>query len=214
MNFNLIEIDAWDRKDCFRHFISQASSTYSITVNIDITNLYHYVEIHDYRFYPVFTWVVSKAVNNHKEFKMGFNEEGKLGYYDQIEPDYAILDEETKDMTSLYTPFAESFSAFYMDMLEDMKAYKDDKIESTKPANFFIVSCLPWFSYTSFNVISHSNSPLLFPMVTWGKYFRQDNKIIIPLTLQIHHAVADGYHCSLFYSDVEQMVDRPETYIK
>ena len=55
-------------------------------------------------------------------------------------------------------------------------------------------------SYSSFNVNNEGKQPFLFPMVTWGKYFEQDNKIIIPVTIQIHHAVADGYHCSLFYS--------------
>ncbi|WP_252241915.1 CatA-like O-acetyltransferase [Clostridium sp. ZBS18] len=36
----------------------------------------------------------------------------------------------------------------------------------------------------------------------------------MPLTLQVHHAVADGYHCSLFYSDVQQVLENPQNYIK
>ena len=41
-------------------------------------------------------------------------------------------------------------------------------------------------------------------MVTWGKYYECDGKIIMPVTLQIHHAVADGYHCAKFYEDILQ----------
>ena len=36
----------------------------------------------------------------------------------------------------------------------------------------------------------------------------------MPLTLQIHHAVADGYHCGLFFRDVEEMLRRPELFLK
>lgn len=36
----------------------------------------------------------------------------------------------------------------------------------------------------------------------------------MPLTMQIHHAAADGYHCSLFYSDVEEVLKRPEEYLE
>ena len=51
-------------------------------------------------------------------------------------------------------------------------------------------------------------------MVTWGKFFEENNKIIMPLTIQVHHAVADGYHCSLFFSDVEEISRNPEQYLK
>ncbi|WP_456008716.1 CatA-like O-acetyltransferase, partial [Clostridium butyricum] len=54
----------------------------------------------------------------------------------------------------------------------------------------------------------------LFPMVTWGKFFEENNKIIMPLTIQVHHAVADGYHCSLFFSDIEEISRNPEQYLK
>ncbi|NSB44721.1 chloramphenicol O-acetyltransferase [Clostridium saccharoperbutylacetonicum] len=51
-------------------------------------------------------------------------------------------------------------------------------------------------------------------MITWGKFFEEGKKIIMPLTIQIHHAVADGYHCSLFFSDVNKILLNPEEYLK
>ena len=53
----------------------------------------------------------------------------------------------------------------------------------------------------------------LFPMVTWGKYYEVNERVKLPLTLQIHHAVADGYHCSLFFEAVEQIVSNPGQYL-
>ena len=39
MPFELIDIESWERKEFYRHFINEVVCTYSVTVNIDITNL-------------------------------------------------------------------------------------------------------------------------------------------------------------------------------
>ncbi|MBN7573323.1 MULTISPECIES: CatA-like O-acetyltransferase [Clostridium] len=215
MGFNVINMNTWVRKECFNHFFNNAKCTYSITVNIDITNLYNYIKTNELRFYPTFTWVVSKAINSYEEFKMAFDEEGKLGFFDEIGPSYSVLNDGTKVMSDLYTPFNNKFLSFYGDMENSLNNYKQDANFTTKyQNNFFIVSCLPWFDYTSFNVNNEGSSPFLFPMVTWGKFFEEGNKIIMPVTIQVHHAVADGYHCSLFFSDVKEISLNPELYLK
>lgn len=215
MGFNVIDLNTWDRKERFNHFFNNAKCTYSITVNIDITNLYNYTKTNKLRFYPTFTWVVSKVINNYKEFKMAFDEKGRLGFFDEIGPSYSVLNNKTKVTSDLYTSFNSVFANFYMDMENNLNKYKKDANFTTKfQNNFFIVSCLPWFSYTSFNVNNEGSTPFLFPMVTWGKFFKEDNKIIMPVTIQVHHAVADGYHCSLFFSDVKEISLNPEKYLK
>ncbi|WP_026885603.1 CatA-like O-acetyltransferase [Clostridium beijerinckii] len=215
MRFNIINMNTWARKECFNHFFNNAKCTYSITVDIEITNLYNYIKTNELRFYPTFTWVVSKVINSYQEFKMAFDEEGRLGFFDEIGTSYSVLNDKTKVMSDLYTPFNNKFLSFYGDMENALNNYKQDANFTTKfQNNFFIVSCLPWFDYTSFNVNNEGSSSFLFPMVTWGKFFEEGNKIIMPVTIQVHHAVADGYHCSLFFSDVKEISLNPELYLK
>ncbi|MGL5820984.1 MAG: CatA-like O-acetyltransferase [Sarcina sp.] len=214
MGFNIIDMNTWSRKECFRHFFENIKCTYSITVEIDITNLYKYIKNNRLRFYPTFTWIVSKTINNYQEFKMAFDEEGRLGFFDEIGPSYSVLDEKTKVMSNLYTPYASKFFEFYNDMKSALNSYKQNANFNTElQKNFFVVSCLPWFNYTSFNVNNEGNNAFLFPIITWGRFFEEGNKIIMPVTIQIHHAVADGYHCSLFFSDIKEISLRPEEYL-
>lgn len=214
MSFHLIDLENWERRDCFNHFFTIAKSTYSLTVNMDITNLIGFIRERNYRLYPTFTWIVSRAINNHIQFRMGLNINKSLGYYDTVSPDYAVLNERTQIMDSLCTPYKEEFLVFYKHMVSDIENYKTKEIHTQKYSNSFIVSCLPWLNYTSFTATNESQYPFLFPMVTWGKYRESEGKILMPLTLQIHHAVADGYHCSLFYNDIEQIIMNPEMYMK
>lgn len=206
MGFNIINKDTWNRKNTFEHFYNNAKCTYSLTVNIDITDMYNFIKENGFRFYPTFTWIVSKALNNHQEFKMGFDQEGRLGFFDVIGPSYSVLNDKTKVMSDLYTPYSNNFLEFYERMSNDLDSYKEDTNYTTEfQSNFFIASSIPWCTYTSFNVNNEGKESFLFPMVTWGKFFKQNHRLLIPLTLQVHHAAADGYHCSLFFEDVQEI---------
>lgn len=46
-----------------------------------------------------------------------------------------------------------------------------------------------------------TSSNKIVKMITFGKYKNDNGRYIIPLTLQISHAIADGYHVSLFYEN-------------
>ena len=39
MAFQLIDLENWERREFYEHFISQVVCTYSVVVNLDITNL-------------------------------------------------------------------------------------------------------------------------------------------------------------------------------
>ncbi|MBP8894155.1 MAG: chloramphenicol acetyltransferase CAT, partial [Saprospiraceae bacterium] len=53
----------------------------------------------------------------------------------------------------------------------------------------------------------------LIPIFTMGKYFQQDNKILLPMSVQVHHAVCDGYHTSRFFNEVQELVSNFETWL-
>lgn len=213
MNFKLIDMEQWERAECYKHFSTIAKSTYSITVDVDITELLNYIRDYNLRLFPTFTWVVATAINKQEEFRMGYDEKGHLGIWDEIYPDYSVIDENTKIMTSLCTPYEKSFSLFYKQMCQDADTYKCSKKETGKYPNFFVASCIPWLRYSSFTATNESEYTFLFPMVTWGKYYKVEDRVKMPLTLQIHHAVADGYHCSLFFQEVEEIISNPGKYL-
>lgn len=214
MKFNVIDKSNWERKECFEHFMNIANCSYSITVKLDITKLQKYLRKKSLRFYASFTWIISKCINNQKEFRMGYDIDRNLGYFDRISPSYSVLNEDTKIMNDLFTEYDECFSNFYKEMINCLDKYKKDSKFSTefKP-NFFIVSCLPWIEYSSFNVNNHGDESFLFPMVTWGKFVSENDKTLIPVTIQVHHAVADGYHCGEFFKNLEEIVNNPEKFL-
>ena len=59
-----------------------------------------------------------------------------------------------------------------------------------------------------------SNLSFLRPMFVWGKYRRQGEELLMPFTIQVHHAAADGYHCHLLFTDLERVLREPQSYLK
>lgn len=41
-----------------------------------------------------------------------------------------------------------------------------------------------------------------YPRSNWGKYVTRDGRITLPVTLTVHHALADGLHISRFYENL------------
>lgn len=74
MSFEKVDIENWARKEYYETYMNTIPCTYSISTKIDVTNLKKYISEKKLKFFPVILFSVSKILNDHKEFKMGFNE--------------------------------------------------------------------------------------------------------------------------------------------
>ncbi|MFF5995068.1 type A chloramphenicol O-acetyltransferase [Lysinibacillus sp. KU-BSD001] len=210
MKFNVIDIDHWDRKAYFEHFLNNTRCTFSVTANIDITQLLEKLRKKDIKLYPTFIYMVTRIVNAHKEFRTCFDEEGRLGYWDEMTPNFTIFHKDDKTFSNIWSEYSVDFTSFYKNYQEDMKLYSNVKNMNPKkhePKNTFPISCIPWISFTGFNLNIFNDGTYLLPIITSGKFFEQGDKILFPISLQVHHAVCDGYHASEFLNELQQLVD-------
>mgnify|MGYP003618696566 CR=1 FL=1 len=216
MNFHLIDIEQWERKPYFQHYSHSVKCTYSITANIEITELLHEIRRKNLKLYPVLLYILTTVVNKHQEFRTCFDQNGKLGYWDTMNPSYTIFHKENESFSSIWTTYHKDFSSFYANYLDDIKHYGDIMEFQSKPNtpnNTFPVSSIPWVSFTGFNLNIYNDAEFLLPIFTLGKYFEQNGKVLIPLSIQVHHAVCDGYHVSRYINEVQELAVNFETWL-
>ncbi|MBC3939187.1 chloramphenicol acetyltransferase CAT [Anaerotruncus massiliensis (ex Liu et al. 2021)] len=211
--FHPIELDRWERKDTFQNFMDLDCS-YSVTQDLCVTPFHAHVRARGLRFYPAFSWAVLYAVNRHREFRMGLDGEGRPGYYDEIHAEYTVLDRRTGNMDSLNTAYRAAFSEFHAAMSADLERFERDGTRTVSRENSVLLSCVPWFTYTGLSFHMKSNLSFLRPMFVWGRYRRQGEELLMPFTIQAHHAATDGYHCHLLFADLERVLREPENYLK
>ena len=137
--------------------------------------------------------------------------DGNLIKWDVIYPSYAHFRKEDENFTKTVTEFSEDLFEFHARFLSDREKYRDVRaIVENQPPNFFDLSCLPWVRYKHFDVHVFDKGRFLAPVITWGKYKPEHGKLIMPLTMNIHHAVADGFHLSRFFNEVQVLINALE----
>lgn len=65
---------------------------------------------------------------------------------------------------------------------------------------------IPWMTFTSFNLNIFGDGKYLLPIFTMGKAFIREEKTYLPLSIQVHHAVCDGYHVSRFVDTLQRKI--------
>jgi chloramphenicol O-acetyltransferase type A len=215
MEFNIINRENWYRKEYFEHYLKQ-QTTFSITHNINITVLMKNLKKKNYKLYPAFIFMVTKIANSHREFRTNFNTEGHLGYWTEVLPSYTIFDKKTCTFSAIWSPNLTHFSEFHAQYEKDVEKYNGTATLFPKtpvPENIIPISMIPWSSFTSFNLNINNGGNFLLPIITGGKYSQIEDELFLPISLQLHHAICDGYHASIFLNDLQKLADESECWL-
>lgn len=216
MNFKKIDMSNWDRLENYTWFTTKNRCKINMTMNVDVTKLVKIIKEKKLRHYTTFTYIVSKVVNANDEFKMNYDEKGDLGIYDIVHPRYPIFHESDKRLSVLWTEYSDDFNLFYDRFIDDVKTFGEKRSMAAKgpfPPNCFDISSLPWSSFTSFNCPQANDIVWLPPFVMVGRYFENIDKILLPVSISVHHATCDGYHVSKFFNEFQNIASNFDQYI-
>lgn len=215
--FTPLDLETWPRREIFYYFSKMAPTGYSLTVQLDITRLRRTLKSAGVKFYPAYLWLVTRTLHQQTEFKLA-EKEGQLGYYHTLTPLYAIFHDDDHTFSLQWTVYQERFLDFYQAYLEDQRLYGKNhgilaRPGQLPPENAYTVSCVPWISFQHFAVHSYQNQPYYFPSIEAGKFYEQNRKILLPLSITCHHAATDGYHVHRFLETLQQEADTFEQYL-
>lgn len=215
--FTPLDLRAWPRGETFCYFARMAPTGYSLTVDVDVTRLRKTLRAAGLKFYPAYLWLTTRTLNEQPEFKLA-EVEGQLGYYQSLAPFYAIFHPESKTFSMLFTEFDDCFPDFYLACLADQARFGGRtgflaRTDRLPPPNAYTVSCLPWVSFRHFSVQSYGDKPYYFPSLEAGKFFENEGKTLMPLSITCHHAAADGWHIARFLERWQAEADAFEQYL-
>ena len=209
--YKSIDIETWPRKEHFQYYTEKLKVNYSMTSRLDVTFLRKECEKYQYHFYSAFVWCASNVINRMECAKLMRDEEGRLGIWDVIHPNYTIFHPEDHTFSDCWTYYDSEFEKFYDEMrrdIENAKSVRGVKAKEGQPMNFFCISCIPWLNYTGYSTSTSGDRVALFPIITFGKYEEIDGRYTLPLTLTIAHAAMDGWHTAKFFQEMQKELDQ------
>ena len=197
LNYKVINMNNYYRKGVFRHFSEDCKCSTSMTARIDVTQLVEYSKNQGTKFYINFLYILSKVLNSRDDYKMGYLwESNELICYDQINPTQYIFHEDTETCTPVYTMYYENYKTFYENALNDIQKAKSTReygLDVKNHPNWFDASYISWLSYDSLNIELPDGYLFFAPIVNWGKYRIEGERYVMPVSVRLNHAVADGY---------------------
>lgn len=206
MAFLKIDRSTWKRKEYFEHYFSDLPCTYSLTTKLNITPL----RTSGLSLYPAMLYALTTVVNRHEEFRTALDEQGAVGIFDEMHPCYTVFHKDTETFSNIWTEYDSDYTTFLAIYKSDMGQYGGVQgilAKSAQPENTFPVSMLPWMSFDGLNLNLQKGFAYLLPIFTIGKFFEQDGVTLLPIAVQVHHAVCDGFHVSRFLAEVQAVLN-------
>lgn len=203
---HVIDMAASPRRTQFEYFRTFADPYVGVTVPCDITRLRGACAAHGWPFFLTVLHCAVNAANAVPELRRRICGDQAVEY-DVCPSSHTVA---LPDGSYCYCkldcsrPLAEFLPYAQAEVARAKAAPSLD--DGADAASLFFVTCLPWLSFTELRlpVPSPADSN---PRISFGKFYAQEERILLPVNLTAHHALADGIHLALFFEGFTQRVN-------
>jgi chloramphenicol O-acetyltransferase type A len=202
------DVENWYRKSQYQFFKTYEDPFFNITANIEVNNLYKFCKNNNLSFSLACIYVALKSMNDIEEFRLRIKN-NKVVVYDEIHIGSTILNE---DRTFSFCYYQNNSSLFEFDKASKQVINKHKKgiVFEPKEETLDLVHCstLPWISFTGFKHARRGDEAKKgIPKIIFGKLFQENQTYKIPFSVEVSHALMDGYHVALLFSKMQQFIN-------
>lgn len=204
--YKVVDIENWKRKDAYLFFKDFDDPFFNVSVNVDITNLYRKCKQENTPFTLAMLYFSNKILNTIPEFQMRIKD-GELVAFDTTHISFTVLHPDNT-FTFCYLDFNIDFEKFITTGKARVATALEQKVLDGKAdyLNTIHYSILPWLQFTTFKHAKRFNTGDSIPKITIGKRFQEGDKFKIPISVEVHHAIMDGYHLGQYFLKWEEQM--------
>ncbi len=206
-----LNIKNWTRLNQYKFFKEYDNPFFNICANVDVTKLKKITEKRKISFFIASLFLSQKTVNHIKEFKYRMKDDSVI-IYDTIHAGSTILnDDET--FSFCYFDFSDDFETFSNNANKIIKQNSQNKKKLEDRANqpdMIHYSVIPWIEFTSISHPRKFGTDDSIPKIVFGKYFKKDERLIMPVSISAHHSLMDGIHVGKYFDYFQKLLDKPD----
>lgn len=193
-----LDINNWNRKELFKHFRTLADPTFAVVVDFDVTFTYNSAKENKQSFFVRYLHACMKAINSVENFKYRIVDD-KVVIFDTINASATIAREDTTYGFS-FIKFSADFNQFNANFLKEKERIQNstDLFPPAYSLGCIHCSANPWYSFTSHKEPLSGDKNDSVPQLAFGKVKKAQNKLLMPVAINVNHALVDGYHVGLF----------------
>jgi chloramphenicol O-acetyltransferase type A len=208
-----LDVTNWVRRDLFEFFRGYERPHFNVCTRLDVTRLLDFL-----RDRPgisvslVYLYFALRVANEIEPFRYRLKE-GKVIVHDVINGGTTVL-LPNESFSYAYFEYQKDFETFHLAAGESIKKVQaDGLLKPTMREDLIYFTVLPWVSFTSF---AHARTPgrgESVPRIAFGKFTEENERTLLPISVEVHHALMDGLHVGRFLTRMEEALAEPKAFL-
>lgn len=209
-----INLKTWKRANHFEFYKNMDYPHFNICADVSLTQIYRAAKENRISLFQIILYAVSRAANTVEELRYRIRDEAVV-IHPAIHPSFTVLAQDNLYGFG-YVDYNEDIKVFVRSVEKETERSKDTPSLSDESGrdDYIFISTLPWIRFTGLSHPIHMHPADSIPRITWGKYENRGDEVVMPLSVQVHHGLADGYHIGRFYSEFQALVDDTDSLLE
>lgn len=202
----LLDLQAWPRRAAFEHFRQLPQPHFNVCVEVALGSLRQRVaQCPGATPFLVYHHAALRAANAVAPFRYRLDAQG-VRVHRRVDGSTVVLrpDQSIGFANLRYEPELADFVAAALPVLERVRQpgqTMGGEISAEAPALIHMTT-LPWLRFSSFSFArGHEDSDT--PKLAFGRMQERDGRLLMPVAVEVHHALMDGLHVAQFFQALE-----------
>lgn len=195
-----IDLKTWNRKEHFEFFSGFDEPFFGIVSEVDCSKALAWCRQKKLPFFQFYLYQSLRAANLVEEFRFRI-EENKPVVYDRVHAS-PVISRPDQTFGFSFIPFTDNYQDFSLIANEETKAVAQTiglrLNENTSRNDVIHFSVLPRIRFTGLTHARHFAFRDSVPKITFGKYYEQAGKVMMPVSVNAHHGLMDALHVAKF----------------
>jgi chloramphenicol O-acetyltransferase type A len=209
-----LDLANWSRRELFEFFIDYSNPYFNICTRVDVTNLVTLVREREIKISLALHYFALRIANEIEPFRYRLKDR-QVVVYDVVNGGTTVL-LPNESFSYAYFDYQRDFEKFVGDMGKAVEELRTGSgaLKPTMRDDVIYHTSLPWISFTSFAHARNKGRGESIPRFVFGKFTQENERLMMPISVEVHHALMDGLHVGRFFSQLEEALAEPAAFVE
>ncbi|MBC5994571.1 CatA-like O-acetyltransferase [Pontibacter cellulosilyticus] len=201
------EIKGWEREEHFHFFRAFTQPFFNVHTEVDITNLYHYAKKEKLSVFLAYLHAATEGVRATENFLLRL-EGDEVVKYEAVDISTTVL-KDNKTVSFVHLTHHTDLHTFCNEASEIIAEVKKSNrlFYGYNGPDLVHATTLPWFTLKGMEHAHIDQPDDSIPKLAFGKLEFKEDRVILPVSVRVHHALVDGYHIHLFLEHMKASIN-------
>lgn len=205
---HLIDQASWNRREHFAFFSAFEEPFFGLVATVDCSRALVEAKRLGVPFFLYYLHAALQAANQVEAFRYRI-EDGQVYCYDRIHASATIGRPDHTFAFSFIEHHAELANFLHTAQAEIAAVQASQGLrlsEQTARPDVIHFSALPWVRFTGLTHARSFRHPDSCPKISVGQTYVEGGATLMPVSINVHHGLADGYHAGMFLAAFQEQL--------